>query len=475
MNTALRPLTDFPDRLSPMVVKELRQGLRTRAFSSILLLLHVLLIVVTLMTTVVDGSADGTRWLYDGIATLVLCIVLPFRVSNALAEEIKHGTLDMLMLTRISPGRIVLGKWASVVLQSLLITLSLAPYIVARYVFGGLELAPELLLLAAKWLAGSVITAAVLCLSTLRQAWLRMVTLFVPLFFGSFGLLSYFIMTATGRSGLTFSASSTLGVKALIVLGVISLAGWAIFAFLSLAASRISPPGKPLAWLKRTVHGLAVLIMGLLYLTTSNPLFFTTATSVVAFMTLDALTESTNTVPAAYSAFYKHGVAGRVLVCFLSPGWASGFWLACLCSLFLSVALTLDIGTDSLPYFFLGVSTVCMVSFLIQVLPTRHSPDLLPVFLGALALLYLFAGVLSGLGLMLAKASGGPAWYLAMFPPAATVIAPSMPVASRTSFLINAMLFALPWPVLHAILSLRAWKKIRPVREKARQLALHAS
>lgn len=475
MTTVLRPLTDFPDRLSPMVVKELRQGLRTRAFSSILLLLHVLLILVTLMTAVADGSADDIRWLYDGIATLVLCLVLPFRVSNALAEEIKHGTLDMLMLTRISPGRIVLGKWASVVLQSLLITLSLAPYIVARYVFGGLELAPELLLLAAKWLAGSVITAAILCLSTLRQAWLRMVILFVPLFFGSFGLLSYFIMTATGRSSMMFSASSTPGVQALIILGVVSLAAWSIFAFLSLAASRISPQGKPLTWLKRSVHGLALLVMGLLYLATSNPLFFTAASSVLAFMTLDALTESINTVPAAYAPFYRRGAAGRVLVGFLSPGWASGFWLACLCSLFLSVALALDIGTDSLPYFYLGVSTVCMVSFLIQVLPTRHSPDLLPVFLGAMALLYLFAGVFSGVGIMLAKTSGGPAWYLAVFPPAATVIASSLPAASRAPFLMNAMLFALPWPVLHAFLSLRVWQKLRPVREKARQLALHTS
>lgn len=475
MTTALRPLTDFPDRLSPMVVKELRQGLRTRAFSSTLLLLHVLLILVTLMTAVADGSADDTRWLYDGIATLVLCLVLPFRVSNALAEEIKHGTLDMLMLTRISPGRIVLGKWASVVLQSLLITLSLAPYIVARYVFGGLELAPELLMLAAKWLAGSVITAAILSLSTLRQAWLRMVILFVPLFFGSFGLLSYFVMTATGRSGTMFSASGTPLIQVLIILGVVCLAAWAVFAFLSLAASRISPPGQPLAWLKRSVHALTLLILGLLYLTTSNPLFFTAASPVLAFMTLDALTESSNTVPSAYAAFYRRGATGRVLAWVLSPGWVSGFWLACLCSLFLGVILALDIGTDSLPYLFLGFSTVCMINFLIQVLPTRHSTDLLPVFLGALAVLYLFAGVFSGLGIMVAKASGGPAWYLAVFPPAATVIAPSLSAGDRPSFIIQAVSFATLWPVLHAFLSLRVWQKLRPVREKARQLARSAS
>lgn len=457
-----------------MVVKELRQGLRTRAFSSTLLLLHVLLILVTLMSAVADGSTDETRWLYDGIATLVLCLVLPFRVSNALAEEIRQGTLDMLMLTRISPGRIVFGKWASVVLQSLLITFSLMPYIVARYVFGGLELAPEILMLAAKWLAGSVITAAILALSTIRQAWLRMVILFVPLFFSGFGLLGYFVMTATGRSGTIFSASSPPLVQALVSLGVISLAAWAVFAFLSLAASRISPPGQPLAWLKRTVHGLTLALLALLCLVTYNPLFFTAATPVLAFMTLDALTENTSTVPSAYAPFYRRGLAGRILSWFLSPGWATGFWLFCLGSLLFGVLIVLDASTGILPYFFLGVSTVSLISFLIQVLPTRHSTDLLPVFIGALALLYLFAGVFSGLGIMLTKTSGAT-WYLALFPPAAGIIASSLPAASRDSFLMNAVLFALPWPVLHAFLSLRVWRKLHPIREKARLLALSAS
>lgn len=147
MTTTLTPLTDFSDRLSPMVVKELRQGLRTRAFGSTMLLMHVMLILITLIT----GSAqntDDTRWMLDGVATLVLCLIMPFRVSNALAEEVKLNTLDMLMLTRLSCSRIVFGKWASVALQSLLIAFSLMPYVVARYVFGGMDLVQELNMLA---------------------------------------------------------------------------------------------------------------------------------------------------------------------------------------------------------------------------------------------------------------------------------------------------------------------------------------
>ena len=45
MSTSLQ-LRDFSDRLSPMVVKELRHGLRARMFTSILMGTHVLLIVL---------------------------------------------------------------------------------------------------------------------------------------------------------------------------------------------------------------------------------------------------------------------------------------------------------------------------------------------------------------------------------------------------------------------------------------------
>ena len=43
MTTPLPLLRDFSDRLSPMVVKEMRQGLRTRFFTAALILFHVLL------------------------------------------------------------------------------------------------------------------------------------------------------------------------------------------------------------------------------------------------------------------------------------------------------------------------------------------------------------------------------------------------------------------------------------------------
>jgi hypothetical protein len=471
MSTALLPLTDFPDRLSPMVVKELRQGLRTRAFASTLLMLHGLLIITTLITGSA-GNADDTRWMFDGLSTLVLCFIMPFRVSNALAEEVKLNTLDMLMLTRLSCGRIVFGKWASVALQAGLITLSLMPYVVARYVFGGLELTTELLMLGAKWLAGIVITAALVALSTIRQSWLRMVLIIVPLFFGGFGLFGWFFAVSMSRSfgGGVSAGPATFEIAAL--LGSIALSAWAIFAFLSLAASRISPPSEPLAWLKRSVHVVAFFVPVIAYWMTGEEALLAACFPILAVLTLDALTETLNDVPSAYVPFYRHGILGRTLVHLLSPGWASGFWLSLALASAIAAAMATTGGSDQLPYFVLATSSVWMISCLIQVLPTRHSNDLLPIFLGLFALVYLITAMFSGLGVIVAKSAGEQPWFLTVLPPAAIIGASSISSsAAREEFLRTAMLCAAAWPLLHLVLSLRAWRMLRPVREEARQLA----
>ena len=98
-----------------MVVKELRQGLRMRSFGGIFVTLHILLVLITLMGGA-SSNHDSINWLFDGLVTAILCLVFPLRGFAALAQEMNSGTLDMLVLTRLSAWRIVLGKWASTVL-----------------------------------------------------------------------------------------------------------------------------------------------------------------------------------------------------------------------------------------------------------------------------------------------------------------------------------------------------------------------
>ncbi|MEQ1750117.1 MAG: hypothetical protein ABL974_11880 [Prosthecobacter sp.] len=470
MTTTLTPLTDFSDRLSPMVVKELRQGLRTRSFGSTMLGMHVLLILITLITGS-SPNTDETRWMLDALATLVLCLIMPFRVSNALAEEVKMNTLDMLMLTRLSCSRIVFGKWASVALQSLLIALSLMPYVVARYVFGGIDLMLELNMLALKWLVGIVIAALLVALSTIQQSWLRLTIILVPMIFGGFGVVGLMVSTISGRSiypGLAMGS----GLWGVTIVGTLLATAWAIFACLSLAASRISSPAAPLAWLKRCVHLVAFFIPLLIALFTRQEFWLTGAYIVAGFMTLDAMTETQNEVPSAYVPFFKRGLMGRMMMRVLTPGWASGFWLTLVAALCLGGALAAITGPEVLPYHILVCSTIWMVTAGIQILPTRRSNDLLPLFICGFALVQLLAGMFTGLGVIVAKSASEQPLFLALLPPSAIMGADSIPSgAPRKEFLMIAMLCAAVWPLLMATLSVLAWRKLRPVRGEAKLMA----
>lgn len=469
-------LTDFPDRLSPMVVKELRQGLRTRAFTSTLLMMHTLLIIATLIT----GSAqntDDTRWIFDGLSTIVLCFVMPFRAANALSEEVKLNTLDMLFLTRLSCGRIVFGKWASVALQSLLITLSLMPYVVARYMFGGLELTTELLMLGARWLGGAVICAILVALSTIRQAWLRTILISIPLFTFGFGISGWFFAMSMSRA---MGGSSSVSVSAAVQIGstlvTVVAAAWVIFAFLSLAASRIASQAEPLAPLKRSVHVVAFFLPVIFCWLTGQKALLMFCVPILAVMTLDALTETLNEVPSAYTPFYRRGWFGRLTIGLFSPGWNSGFWLTVLLAAVIAGGMVLTGAGSEMPYFVLAACSVWMVSAIIQVLPTRRSHDLLPIFLGVLALLYLITGMFTGLGVMVAASGGTKPWMLTLLPPAAIMGAQTLGSGpERGQFLHIAMLCGSFWPLLHAFLSLRAWRKLRPVHEEARRIAAESA
>ena len=66
--------------------------------------------------------------------------VLPAGGFNALQAEIRRANIELLLLTKLSRWRVILGKWSMLSAQSLLVFSSLLPYLVTRYFFGGVDL-----------------------------------------------------------------------------------------------------------------------------------------------------------------------------------------------------------------------------------------------------------------------------------------------------------------------------------------------
>ncbi len=154
-------LRDFPDWLSPVLVKELRQGLRSRAFLVTFVLLHLVMGVYLLLAALSFelhsfASQDGRTHFSDFtpfdvffwiILAVPLLIVLPMRGSRVLSEEFSGAKMDMIYLTHLGTAGVVLGKWVAVNAMIVLFVIAVLPYLLARY-FLGLDIVSDFRMLA---------------------------------------------------------------------------------------------------------------------------------------------------------------------------------------------------------------------------------------------------------------------------------------------------------------------------------------
>ncbi len=457
-----------------MAVKELRQGLRTRRFAGVMLVLHALMVIVTLMGGG-TGNEEGISGLADGIVTFVLCIILPAPALHALANEIKANTMETLVLTELSAGRIVFGKWASMAIQSLVVAVSLMPYVVARYVFGGLDLFSELGTLGAKWLVGAVVGAFLMCISTQKQAWLRSIV--GGLFSLTIGmmiigtLMPRFIGGSFPASGMpwTLFLAGTSGAVAVLVVSV--AATWAIFSLLSVASTRIAPSASNLALIKRTVHLVAFIGVGAL---ASGPAPTSVVASAMVFVlmvaSIDALTERVNDVPSVYAPFYRRGWLGRIASWFFVPGWNTGIVFSLLLTVMGSTLLWWKAGIDSASTLWLAAAVIWMPAALIQLTPSRRAPDLL----GPWIVYYLVCGFLTmlvGFTFPFASAMSITPWLAGALPSTVMAGVKMAKAGEADKLRLCGLAVASLWPLLLLISSLFAARFTRETKREARLMA----
>lgn len=347
MNATLPMLRDFSDRFSPIVVKELRQGLRTRFFTSALILFHTFIILL-LITVTLGAPVEAVNGIFWGIAGFMLLAVMPLRGFAALHTEAADGTLDMLTLTSIASFRILYGKWVALYSQALLVAGSILPYMVARYFFGGVEILREVVALVILALGSGVITAALLAFSSQGPLLLR---IFLALCVGAgavpLGFFAALLVSASQADSMVrgFFAFD-LWQQCSIIGGILALVVYAVYYFLALGSSRIAPPSENHSTLKRlialAVHG-ALMVTGLLlcFLNT-EPRVAMWAYIPLMVLTLivcmDVLTEEMPRYPTAVAVLAQRGHLGRLAGRLFYPGWASGvLFSTLLCGMVLSI------------------------------------------------------------------------------------------------------------------------------------------
>ena len=132
------------DSLNPVFVKEIRQGLRAKGFVGPFTLIHACLMIglgleLLEVNTIGTSNTFGPIFFWSVVCVFLL-VAIPFIGITAISKEVKGHHVELFRLAGISRWRIVLGKWLSLFLQSLLITVSIIPYVLLRYLIGGVEL-----------------------------------------------------------------------------------------------------------------------------------------------------------------------------------------------------------------------------------------------------------------------------------------------------------------------------------------------
>jgi hypothetical protein len=163
------------DHLNPIIVKEVRQGLRTRSFWIFFSLMLFSCLVISLVAFAVqtqdDINASGP-WVFFAYFLclgVVQYFVIPYTAYRSLAREREDETWVLLILTGLGPRRILLGKLGSFVTQAALYGSAAGPFLLFSYYLNGIDLPTILVALVLGGVFQAFLTAVAVCAATLAE------------------------------------------------------------------------------------------------------------------------------------------------------------------------------------------------------------------------------------------------------------------------------------------------------------------
>lgn len=165
------------ERINPIVVKEVRQSLKSRQFTisfglTLLAAISWTLFAVSLMVPRIYYVPAGLPLLtgFFCILTLPLMVIIPFSAFRSLAAETEDSTFELLSISALSATQIVYGKMSSAMVQILLYLSALVPCIVLTYLLRGVSLFTILYMLGLTILFSISETALALMLAAVSRS-----------------------------------------------------------------------------------------------------------------------------------------------------------------------------------------------------------------------------------------------------------------------------------------------------------------
>jgi hypothetical protein len=228
---AVARLEGLGDRFNPIVVKEMRQALKSRQFVGTFLLLLLAawagsIFGVSSLGASIDYGSPALTF-YAGFLfalSAASLVIVPFWTFRSIVEERTETTLELLQITALSPVEIVHGKTLSAMVQVLVYYCALAPFIAFTALLPGFDVvhvAFSLVMLLITALCFSMVALAIgaHARKATSQAFGSLVV--IALAFG--GMMAFFsFMTAAGENIRFDDADTWWGLALFVYLGLSS-------------------------------------------------------------------------------------------------------------------------------------------------------------------------------------------------------------------------------------------------------------
>lgn len=367
IHPVIKNSSEFSDRLSPMLVKELRQGLKGYGFMILFIAMQAILafyIFGAAFASSYDDTGNQISTIVFFLLSMVTLIAQPLRGMSAISAEVKENTIELMVMTKLSAWRIVFGKWISIVSQSALIIIAVAPYLIVRYFFGGMQLFPEIMVLISIFILSASFTAITVGLSAIPSFLLRGIAS------AGIAITVYTVSTHMFDSRGSyqelldicgFATAIHTSVYSLILISAIYL-GWLALDF---GASYIAPVAENRATPRRLIALLLILLTACIFL-------FAPANMMVALpiiigllaipICIISLTESSFLLPNVSASFISRSPIVSLSRYLLYPGWQSGIWYSLLLYLITIISISLVPPHDRMPFYsFITITFSCIV------------------------------------------------------------------------------------------------------------------
>lgn len=208
------------ERFDAVLVKDVRQALRSRFFRVIFGIALVLTTAGGLVTLVVHAFNENVRTaggmplfiVVAACASVGAIGLVPFAAFASMGAESDEHALDHLNLSHLTPIAIVRGKLVTALLQALLVYSVCVPYLFVAWSMGGLDPFVVLATLASMLAMSAALSAIGIATSSLtRVRWARIVLMVVFGFFvynfGPYALMMLVLSVAGGPLGFASGAS----------------------------------------------------------------------------------------------------------------------------------------------------------------------------------------------------------------------------------------------------------------------------